>query len=440
MKPLSRREFLKVAGLAAIGLGMGACAPKAGEGGGGAAPAGEEVKLQLWWHEYGEAGTQEASIRIAKEYSEQTPGVTVESVWNPGEYEGQKLPTAFAAGQGPDAYESHANIDQVANNYATALDEVFEETLSDWSPDDLSRVTIKGHKYGIPMMVDFQLFCLRPSMLQAAGVDTPTNWDELVEAGIACTSGRQKGMFLGNDGGIGTCGVRIAQCAGVNFFMEEDDTPDIRFNQDETVMAWEKLADLHKNHADILLTGAPSDWWDPGAFNQGMAAIQWMGFWSTGAIIEAVGDDYQLLAFPPVGNGAGAKSRVDRGGWIAQVNGQGKHIPEATALQKWLWVDNTDWQIEWNTAYGYKALPRISLNDKVDKIKVGEPKKAVDQVIKYGTFIGLLWSGVMGTAVSDAVTNIVKQGADARSEMQAAYDKCQAELKTVLAQLEKLPG
>jgi multiple sugar transport system substrate-binding protein len=138
--------------------------------------------------------------------------------------------------------------------------------------------------------------------------------------------------------------------------------------------------------------------------------------------------------------GPNAQSRVDRGGWIAQVNGQGDHIPEATALQKWLWVDNTDWQIEWNTAYGYKALPRISLNDQVDRLKVGEPARAVEMVTEYGTFIGLLWSGVMGTAVSDAVTNIVKQGADARSEMQAAYDKCEAELAIVLEQLEKLPG
>jgi multiple sugar transport system substrate-binding protein len=439
MKPLSRREFLKVAGLAAIGLGMGACAPKEGGGAAGKAPAGEEVNLVLWWHEYGEAGTQEASIRIAKEYSEATAGVTVESVWNPGDYN-QKLDTALAAGQGPDAYESQANIDKVANNYCIALDEVFEETLSDWSSADLNRVTIKGHKYGIPMMVDFQLFCLRPSMLEAAGVATPTNWDELVEAGIACTSGRQKGMFLGNDGGLGTCGMRIAQCAGVNFFMEEDDTPEIRFNQEETAMAWEKLADLHANHSDILLTGAPSDWWDPGAFNQGMCAIQWMGFWSTAAIIEAVGDDYQFLAFPPVGSGPNAKSRVERGGWVALVNGQSKHIPEATALQKWLWVDNTDWQIEWNTAYGYKALPRISLNAQVERLKTGEPKRAVDMVNEYGYVVGQLWSGVMGTAVSDAVINVVKNGADAGAEMQTAYDKCEAELKIVLERVDKLPG
>jgi multiple sugar transport system substrate-binding protein len=439
MKALSRRQFLKAAALASAGLSLGACAPKGAATQGAKVPPKEEVKLQLWWHEYGEEGTHEAALRIAKEYSEQTEGVTVESVWNPGDY-GQKLNTALAAGTGPDAYESSVNIDLVANGYCVALDEVFEETLDDWLPADLNRVTIKGHKYGIPMMVDFQLFCFRTSMLKEAGVSTPTNWDELVEAAVATTTGRRKGLFLGNDGGLGVCGMQIAQAAGVNFFMEEDNTPEIRFNQEETALAWQKLADLHKEHADVLLIGAPTDWWDPSAFNQGMCAIQWMGFWSTAAIIAALGDDYQLVAFPPVQVGPKARNWVGRGGWIALVNAQTQHKAEAIALQKWLWVDNTDWQMEWNLGYGYKVLPRVSLNAKADKLKEGEPKHAADQVRDYGHTVGQLWSGAMGTAVSDAVTNIVKSGANAKAELQTAYDKCVAELGTVLEQEKKLPG
>ena len=61
-------------------------------------------------------------------------------------------------------------------------------------------------------------------------------------------------------------------------------------------------------------------------------------------------------------------------------------------------------------------------------------------VNEYGYVVGQLWSGVMNTAVSDAVTNIVKNGADARSEMDMAYEKCTAELDIVLEKVEKLPG
>jgi len=277
-------------------------------------------------------------------------------------------------------------------------------------------------------------------MLKEAGVETPTTWDELVAAGIACTKGRQKGLFLGNDGGVGKFTTFLPWAAGVNLFMEHDDTPEIRFNQEETAMAWAKMADLHANHADTLLIGAPSDWWDPSAFNQGMCAIQWMGFWSTAAIIEAVGDDYEYIAMSPASVGSKDRQVVERGGWVALVNGQGENIEAATALQKHLWVDNTDWQMEWNLGYGYKVLPRVSLNAIADKLKVGQPKKAAGLVKDYGHTMGQLWSGAMGTAISDAMTNVVKNGADPKAEVQTAYDKCVAELETVMAAYEKLPG
>ena len=45
--------------------------------------------------------------------------------------------------------------------------------MDDFLPHDLARVTIKGHLYGIPEMVDFQLLCFRNSMLEAAGVSIP---------------------------------------------------------------------------------------------------------------------------------------------------------------------------------------------------------------------------------------------------------------------------
>ena len=442
MHALSRRSFLKAAALVAGGLGLAACAPKEEvkeeiKKEEVKAPA-EEIVLQLWWHEYGEAGCQEASYRIADEYSERTPGVKVESTWNPGNYN-EKLYAALVAGTGPDAYESGVTIDKVVNNYAVALDEVYAGVEDDFKKADLSRVTVKGHKYGIAMMVDFQLLCTRTSMLEEAGVEHPKNWDELVEAAKATTSGRRKGLFLANDGGIGPMWQKMPWSAGVNFFMEELDTPEVRFNVEETAKAWEKLRDLQEEN--VLLIGAPTDWWDPAAFNQGLCAMQWIGFWSVPAIIEAVGDDYQLSALPPVPIGSNpGRYSTPRAGWIAMVNGQSKHVPEAVALQKWMWIENTDWQNEWNTGYGYKVPPRASLVASNEKLATGQPKVAADHVQEYGLFQGTLWTGAMGTACSDAVTNIVKNEADAMAELQIAYDKCVSELEKILEAYDKLPG
>jgi multiple sugar transport system substrate-binding protein len=72
----SRREFLRLAAFGSASIALVACgagAPAAdapAEGGEAAAPAAEDVILTQWYHEYGEAGTQEAVYRIAEEYSE----------------------------------------------------------------------------------------------------------------------------------------------------------------------------------------------------------------------------------------------------------------------------------------------------------------------------------------------------------------------------------
>jgi len=444
----TRRDMLRTALFGSAAMVLAACAPTttetpgteatpatAGEAKAGEEAAGEEIVITLWWHEYGEEGTQAATERIAKEYSDLTPGVTVKSVWNPGDYT-PKLYAALAGGVGPDAYESAVTVDKVVNKYAVALDELYEGVMDDFLPADLARVTIKGHLYGIPEMVDFELLCTRNSMLEAAGLKHPTSWDELAAAAQALTKERVKGLYLGNDGGVGRY-LHYGWSAGINFMTEEDPEPEVRFNVEEARKCYLNMKSL--TDAGALLMGAPTDYWDPAAFNQGLCAMQQIGFWSVPAIMKAVGDDFTLSAMPPmpIGDNPG-RWATNRGGWIALVNGQSKYIKEAMALQKWLWIDNLAWQEEWNTGYGYKVPPRKSLVGSLEKLSTGQPKKAADDVQAYGLFVGTFWTEAMGTAMRDAVTAIIKEGADPDISIQQAYDKCKVELDALLKSSESI--
>jgi ABC-type glycerol-3-phosphate transport system substrate-binding protein len=69
-----------------------------------AAPEGEEIVISHWYHQYGEEGTFEAAQRYAAEYSEQTPGVTVEVNWVPGDYFAA-LNAALLTEDAPDVFE-----------------------------------------------------------------------------------------------------------------------------------------------------------------------------------------------------------------------------------------------------------------------------------------------------------------------------------------------
>jgi hypothetical protein len=44
-----------------------------------------------------------------------------------------------------------------------------------------------------------------------------------------------------------------------------------------------------------------------------------------------------------------------------------------------------------------------------------------------------MWTGAMGTAVSDAYWRVLRENADAEAEIQKAYDTCKAELDRQLA-------
>ena len=44
-----------------------------------------------------------------------------------------------------------------------------------------------------------------------------------------------------------------------------------------------------------ILSGAPTDWWDPSAFTSGLVAMQWTGLWAMPGIKKGVGDDFGPL-------------------------------------------------------------------------------------------------------------------------------------------------
>ena len=74
-----------------------------GDQGGGGASTGARPTISQWYHQYGEAGTQQAVTRYAKEY----PDATVKVQWTPGDYT-SKLNIGLLSSSGPDVFESRS--------------------------------------------------------------------------------------------------------------------------------------------------------------------------------------------------------------------------------------------------------------------------------------------------------------------------------------------
>lgn len=429
---VSRRQFLTSVTIAA-GVVLTGCgnAPEsmggtpANDAAAGAGSSGDKITLNQWYHQYGEEGTQQAAIRYAQEYTAQNPNVEVKVTWVPGDY-GAKVNAALLTPEGPDIWENPPTLDLVKAGQIAPLDDIFiEEVKKDFNPIDLQANTINGKIYAVKMIDDMGMVYYRKSILDQAGVKPPETMDELIAAAKQLTTGKVKGLFVGNDGGISAL-VTITPWAAGSEFMTADNQ--IVFDNDKTALAYQKVKEL--NDSGALLIGAPTDWWDPSAFTQGLVAMQWTGLWAMPGIKKAIGDDFGVIPWPKIGD-SGTPATF-RGGWSQMVNAKGKHVEEAKKFVKWLWIDNTKNQQDWSLSYGFHVPPRISAASSAEPLKSGPAAQAVEYLNNYGKAAPPTWTGAMGTAVQDALTNVVKNNADPAAEIKTAAQKCNDELKRLL--------
>ena len=412
----TRRDFFRAAAAVSAGTLLAGCRPPG--------MPGKRVTLTQWYHQYGETGTQQAVQRYADEYMRQNPDIGIQVVWVPGDY-GTKLSTALLTRGGPDLFESQLTVAMVGAGQVAPLDDLFPPAVrADFSPLDLDANTVGGRLYGVKMLDDTGILYYRPSLLRAAGMAPPATMDALLDAAKALTTPTRKGLFIGNDAGVGAL-INIAPwSAGADFLVDNK----IVFNTPRAALAYEKLRAL--GDSGTLLLGAPTDYWDPSALTQGLAAMQWGGLWSYPAIHKALGEDVGGMAWPAL-DAAGQPSTF-RGGWSAMVNAQGPHVEEAKRYVRWLWVESKPLQEDWCLAYGFHVPPRQSVARTAAALRAPVPAGAVRDLAAHGRALPPTWNAAMGTALTDAVTNIVKQGRPAAAELQTASEKCERELRRAL--------
>jgi multiple sugar transport system substrate-binding protein len=417
----SRRRLLAVGGGLAA-MAVAGCGSNTGRSSSGSSSGGKPT-LSQWYHQYGEPGTQQAVERYAKEY----PDATVTVQWTPGDYD-KKVASALLTDGGPDVFEygNGPSIDMIKAGQVVDLSDLLGDTRSDFTPSLISRMTYQNKLYAIPQVTDMQLLVYRKSLLSAAGVQPPQTVDELIAAAKKLTTDKVKGLFVGNDGGVGILGGPALWSAGLDYL-----TPDNQFGFDDpaAVESLRKLRELFTSKA--LLLGAPTDWSDPSAFTQGLTAMQFTGLWTLPQIQKALPNDFGVLPWPKL-NASTGNASVPVGAYGSAVNSKSKNVDAAKKFVKWLWVDQTDKQLDWAQSYGFHIPARKSLAAKADKLKSGPAADAVKFVNEVGhAQTPLLWTPKSGTAYSDALNRIIKNGSDPATEIKAVKAVVEAELKRI---------
>ncbi|MFI6639828.1 ABC transporter substrate-binding protein [Streptomyces sp. NPDC050504] len=416
---ITRRRLLTTGtGLALTGALATACGSNTGRDDGSSGKNGPTI--EHWYHQYGEPGTEQAVRRYAAAY----PKAEVKVQWRPGNYD-QQTAAALLTDAGPDVFEANGpTLDQIQGKQVVDLTDLIAPVKDDFNPAVLAPKTYEGKVWGIPQVVDMQLLYYRKSLLADAGLKPPGTLDELIDTAAELTDKKTKGLFLGNDGGAGVLGGTPLFAAGLGLVTGDGK---VGFDDPAAARTLGKIRQLYVDES--LLLGAPSDWSDPSAFVQGLTAMQWSGLWAMPQIKKALGDDFGVLPFPK--DGARGRPTVPVGAYGAAVNARSEHRDAAKAYVKWLWVDSTESQEDFALSYGFHIPARISLAKKAAKLREGAAADAVKYATEYGYSEPLLWTPASKVAYQDALSRIIKDGANPDSELRTVVRKANEELKRV---------
>ncbi|PSK86896.1 multiple sugar transport system substrate-binding protein [Murinocardiopsis flavida] len=409
--PWSRRRFLQASGIGAAALVAAACGGNTGRGGGAAGT------LTQWYHQYGEDGVEEAVKRYAAAYDKAEVSVQ----WTPGNYD-TKLLSALQGSAPPDVFEYQTKADLVRAGQLEPLDDIIKDVKDDFSAASLASHTFEGSVYGIPQAVDTQVLVYRKSLLDDAGLEPPKTFEALVDAAEALTKGDRKGLFLGNNGGADVLGPVPLFSAGLGYVTDDHK---VGFDDPAAAKAFGGLHTLFES--DALLLGAPTDWSDPSALLQELTAMQWTGLWALPQIEAEFGDDFGVLPWPKLTDDGAASVPV--GAFGAMVYAKGEQADAARDFVKWLWIDKTDYQEDFNLGYGFHIPPRTTIAAKADKLSSGPAADVVGFVEELGRpSTPPEWTPAMDSAYKDALSNIIKSGKKPETELKTAAETVQREL------------
>lgn len=394
---------LAAAAVAAIAL-SGCSAPASTDG---------PVELTMWTGFTG--GDRGAYEDLIAEFNATHDDIQVTMEVQPWDTIAQKLPSAWATGQGPDLATPNFDPNIVAKYLETdsllALDAVGDTSLL--APAAIDAFTVDGSLYAVPANIATLQLYYNKALFKAAGIDgPPTTVDEFRAAAETLTGDGVFGLSLADHETIQMWpilqwldGGDIVDADGCSLL---DTSANI-----ESLTTWANL--VQSGVAPVGLTGAESD----ALFSAGQAAMQLNGPWAAAGYADA-GIDLGVAAVP-----TGVDGDVTLGSTVPlAISAKTEHPAEAQAFLEW-WTGK-DAQRQFALASGFPPV-RTDLAD--------DPELAANEVV--AAFAAALPSarlylvGVTGAPEIDAEVYVpligeITRGADVATAAAAASEKLNA--------------
>lgn len=441
---ISRRRFLARGGAFALAAAVTGPGLTVLSGCGGAGSASEPL---IFWQFYAPAPQQEGSVVAQSRWFEdlisawnERNETKVEPTYIPttAYLGGQKLPTAFAAEDGPDIFIVSPG-DFLRYYNGGVLQDITpylsQEAIDDFYPNALSTRTVGDRIYGLPMEVEpLAMFYSVPAFEEAglSEADIPTTWDGLLDVGARLQSGERAGVVLETaadyyqnflwypfmwQGG----GEAIAQSGTESNFASEGAIRALAY--------WQEAVEKGVSPRTLPAAGDV-----PSAFTQGYAGIWLTGIYDVAALRADAPDlDYGVFRLPVP---EGGEYTTDMGGWAFVANAQGRNPEEAARFCAWALGSTDDEGVQrvadWCVEAKTDIAPRRSVLRRATEMGGydSEVMRAFRDEIFPGGRAEPRYPPVVYKSISDAIQGSMLAGRDPREQAEQAQQAINAYLET----------
>lgn len=148
----------------------------------------EKVSLQFWGDWTGDG--EKRMDKMIETFNVEYPNIEIDYVPYPELTD--KLLTSVAAGESPDIlfWDRFLTSTYAEKGFLLPIDELVKKNNVDldvFYQSGLDEFTYKGELYGLPVISDTRAMAINTKMFADAGIEAPTNWAELIEAGKKLT-------------------------------------------------------------------------------------------------------------------------------------------------------------------------------------------------------------------------------------------------------------
>jgi multiple sugar transport system substrate-binding protein len=351
------RRLAPLTGVATLALIATACSgggsSSGASSGSGPVPEPDEpvtITFSSW------VGQQPTMKRLAADFHEEHPNITIEFQNVPAEQSQQKLTTQIAGGNPPDvAYVDASTTAAFASREALVNLDNYIERSELVNPDDYVEAfktftTYEGSLYGLPFDGESTGLFYRTDLFEEAGIDgPPTTWEEFEEAAAALTdeSANQYGYEVFAPESAYYWYPWLWQNGGE---LLSEDGQSVAFDSEEAKEAAEFYVGLTEySPADYLNSNS----YDGRiAFAEGQVGMYMAGAWFAGTLNDEFPDISDKWATAPLPEGEAGCATTIAGDALVLFSGSDQQDAA------WKWIEYLS-QPEIVAAWTYKGIPGV---------------------------------------------------------------------------------